>query len=341
MNLLIKDESSQYYKTGFSCDNAIVLSFGEEHLFITDSRYTVEAAESVNKQTGVIEAADLVKTARQLIRKYALRSLVYDPLEWRAGDFKKLSEKLPRVNFKAKEGRLAAMRAVKTDDEIALLKRAAEIGADAFDRFAVFLSENSRTLTEKNLFFKATEILTAFGERPVSFEPILAINANAAKPHALPTDTRLQNGDLLLMDAGVKHERYCSDRTRTAPFENGLNFTRQQHFKDAKIQKVYDLVLKAHDEAIRLAKPGMKACELDAVARNIIDMGGYGERFIHSLGHGVGLDIHEHPYINKRNDVILEENMVFTIEPGIYLPGEFGIRIEDTVVLKADGAHIL
>ncbi len=341
MNLLIKDESSQYYKTGFSCDNAVVLSLGDEHYFITDSRYTVEAAEAVNTRTEVIESADLIKTARQLIRKFALRSLIYDPNEWRSHDFKKLSEKLPRVNLRAKEGFLAAMRAIKSDDEIALLKKAAEIGADAFDRFAIFLDENGQSYTEKNLFFKATEILTDRGERPVSFEPILAVNANAAKPHALPTDDLLKNGDLLLMDAGIKHERYCSDRTRTVQFDNGLNFTRQQHFKDPTIQKVYDLVLKAHDEAIRLAKPGMKAKEVDAVARSVIEAGGYGERFIHSLGHGVGLDIHEHPYINKRNDVVLEENMVFTIEPGIYLPGEFGIRIEDTVVLKADGAHIL
>lgn len=341
MNLLIKDESSQYYKTGFSCDNAIVLSLGDDRYFITDSRYTVEAAESVNSQTEVIESADLVKTARQLIRKFALRSLIYDPGEWRSHDFKKLSEKLPKVNLRAKEGFLARLRAVKTDEEIALLKKAAQIGADAFDRLAIFLSENSQSFTEKHLFFKATEILTDQGERPVSFEPILAVNANAAKPHALPTDDILKNGDLLLMDAGIKHERYCSDRTRTVQFDTAFNFSRRQHFKDPKIQKVYDLVLKAHDEAIAQAKAGMRASELDAVARGIIEAGGYGERFIHSLGHGVGLDIHEHPYINKRNDVILEENMVFTIEPGVYLPGEFGIRIEDTVVLKADGAHIL
>jgi Xaa-Pro aminopeptidase len=206
---------------------------------------------------------------------------------------------------------------------------------------AIFLGENGAPLSEKNLVFKATEILTSQGERPLSFDPILALNENAAKPHALPTDKQLQNGDLLLMDAGIKHARYCSDRTRTAYFHDGLNFSRQQHFKDPVIQKAYDLVLKAHDEAIRRAKPGMKAHELDAIAREIITAGGYGERFIHSLGHGVGLDIHEHPYINKRNDEVLKPNMVFTIEPGIYIPGVFGIRIEDTVVLKEDGAHIL
>lgn len=341
MNLLIKDESSQYYKTGFSCDNAVVLSSGEEHYFITDSRYTVEAAESVNRQTKVVESSDLIKTARQMIRQHGFRSLVYDPGEWRANDFKKLSEKLPRVNLRAKEGFLAAMRAVKSEEEIALLKKAAEIGADAFDRLAIFLNENGQSYTEKNLFFKAMEILTDRGERPVSFEPILAVNANAAKPHALPTDDTLKNGDLLLMDAGIKHERYCSDRTRTVQFDTAFNFSRQQRFKDAKRQKLYDLVLKAHDEAIRQVKVGMTARELDGIARSVIEAGGYGERFIHSLGHGVGLDIHEHPFINKRNDLVLEENMVFTIEPGIYLPGEFGIRIEDTVVLRADGAHIL
>ena len=143
------------------------------------------------------------------------------------------------------------------------------------------------------------------------------------------------------MDAGIKYERYCSDRTRTVPFSSQMDFGTAQLFNDTEIQRAYDLVLKAHDTAIHKARVGMKASELDAIARNIITEGGLGERFVHSLGHGVGLDIHEHPFINSRNNMILEENMVFTIEPGIYIPGKFGIRIEDTVVLKDDGAHTL
>lgn len=341
MNLLIKDESSQYYRCGYSCDNAVVLAFEQENYFITDSRYTVEASEAVNRNTIVIEAPDLMKSLRELIRKNHLRSLLYDPKEWRLSDFKKLESKLSKVNLKAKEGHFSAVRAIKSDDEVALLKKAAAIGAEAFDSFARFLGENDTQLSEKRLFFKATEILTGLGERDLSFDPILAVNENAAKPHALPTDKKLNSGDLLLMDAGIKYKRYCSDRTRTVRYGREFTFDTRQQFGPGELQKAYDLVLKAHDEAIRQARVGMKARELDAIARNVIEKGGYGERFIHSLGHGVGLDIHEYPFLNKRSETVLEENMVFTIEPGIYIPGQFGIRIEDMVVLKQDGAQIL
>ncbi len=338
---LIKGESSQYYFTGYSCDNAVVLAVGDERYFLTDARYTQEAKESVSRHTEVIEASDLMQALRNLIRSLHLTRITYDPLEWRLSDFKKLEAKLPRVTLHPKEGFLARARAVKSNAEVALLKTAAQIGAKGFDEVAAFLRAHGEGLSEKQLFFKATELLTGSGERPVSFEPILAVGANAAKPHALPTAVQLHSGDLLLMDAGIKHERYCSDRTRTVPFSSRMDFGTEQLFNDTEIQKAYDLVLKAHDTAIKQARVGMKAKELDAIAREIITAGGYGERFIHSLGHGVGLDIHEHPYINARNETVLEANMVFTIEPGIYLPGKFGIRIEDTVVLKDDGAHIL
>ena len=338
---LIKSESSQYYFTGYSCDNAVVLAAGDECYFLTDARYTVEARESVSAHTEVIEASDLMQALRGLIRKLGVSRLRYDPLEWRLSDFKKLESKLPSVSLHPKEGYLARLRAVKSNAEIERLKTAARIGAEGFDKVAEFLRTSGEGLTEKQLFFKAMELLTGSGERPVSFEPILAIGPNAAKPHALPTDMALRSGDLLLMDAGIKHERYCSDRTRTVPFSQAMDFGTDQRFTDTETQRAYDLVLKAHDTAIRKARIGMKASELDAIARNIIAEGGFGNRFIHSLGHGVGLDIHEHPFINGRNDMILEANMVFTVEPGIYIPGQLGIRIEDTVVLKEDGAHIL
>ena len=157
------------------------------------------------------------------------------------------------------------------------------------------------------------------------------------------SDKRYKQNDLLLFDAGIKYKRYCSDRTVT--FGNNLkNNTitqRKQRFKNKKQQKIYDIVLKAQETAIKKVTVGMKASKVDALCRDIIVKSGYSDYFVHSTGHGVGLDIHEYPNISSKSDVIIENNMVFTIEPGIYLPNQFGIRIEDTIVMKNGKGEIL
>ena len=147
--------------------------------------------------------------------------------------------------------------------------------------------------------------------------------------------------DLILLDAGVKYKRYCSDRTRTAFFKKDFKFNKKQQFAKKKIQKAYDTILKAQETAIKKARSGMKAKEIDKIAREIIEKNGFGKYFVHSTGHGVGLDIHEMPYISPKSETIIEDGMVFTIEPGIYLKGDFGIRIEDMVVMHKGKAHIL
>jgi Xaa-Pro aminopeptidase len=185
------------------------------------------------------------------------------------------------------------------------------------------------------------EKLTNRGRRDISFEPIVAINENAAKPHAKVSEKVLNRDDLLLLDAGIKYKRYCSDRTRTISINENISMSKIQKFKDSKKQKIYDIVLKAQEAALKAIRVGIKISELDKIARDIITKAGYGDYFVHSLGHGVGLDIHEWPYVNSRNDLKVQNGMVFTIEPGIYLPGEFGVRIEDMVMIKDDKVIIL
>lgn len=139
----------------------------------------------------------------------------------------------------------------------------------------------------------------------------------------------------------MKYQRYCSDRTRTSVFDEHFNFEKKQQFKDAHQQKVYDTVLLAQEAALKAVKIGVKAKEIDKAARDVIDKTGFGNYFVHSTGHGVGLDIHELPVIGSRSETIIEENMVFTIEPGIYLPEQFGVRIEDTIIVRKDGAEVM
>lgn len=339
-NYILLNENAIYYECGFSCDNVVFLNLGSSKYFVTDARYTVEAKEYA-KGCEVIESSDFIKDVQKILKKSKIKKIVFDPNDFTLNFYQKLTNDL-KVKFEPKENFSKLKRIIKTDEEVKILKKAAKIGRKGFTELAKFIRKNGFKEDEKFLYFKAIEKMSQIGKYDLSFEPIVAINANAAKPHALPTSKKLKLNDLLLIDAGVKYKRYCSDRTCTASanFEN-FNFKREQNFKKKKHQKIYDLVYKAQLNAIENARVGMKASDIDKLTREVITDAGYGKYFVHSTGHGVGLDIHEFPNINSESDVIIEDNMVFTIEPGIYLPDEFGVRIEDTVVMKNGKAEIL
>ena len=339
MNYIVyKNENALYFECGYSCDNAIFLALGDDRYFITDGRYEIEAKNLVQNAQVVI-TNNLLNILIDLLKKNRVKKVAIDPKEWDILNYKQLKEEVP-TKIKFKPFFSHKKRIIKTPQEIKYLKKAVKIGKKSFKKIASAIEQNS-TLNEMELNFLAESILRDYGKRDISFEPILAISANAAKPHALPTDTKLKKGDLILLDAGVKYKRYCSDRTRTSYFDGSLNFKYKQKFSSKKIQKAYDTVLKAHDIAIAKAKSGMKAKKIDKLARDVIEKAGFGKYFVHSTGHGVGLDIHEMPYISSRSDTIIEDGMVFTIEPGIYIEGEFGIRIEDMVVMENGKAKVL
>ncbi|QKF58653.1 M24 family metallopeptidase [Aliarcobacter lanthieri] len=339
-NFILKNENAIYYETNFSCDNVIFLSLGSEKFFITDARYTLEAKECI-KDCEVIESSDLVASAKEILNKNNIKELVFDPNDFSYATYSNLVKDIKTI-FKEEPNFSKIKRLIKSDDEIKLLKKASILGRLGFENFAKYIKKYGLKKSEEFLYFKAFENMSQSGKLNISFEPIVAINENAAKPHALPTLKKLRQGDLLLVDAGVKYQRYCSDRTCTSyvNFDN-FNFEREQKFKNKKHQKIYDIVYKAQTTAIKKARSGMQAKEIDKIARDIITKAGYGNFFVHSTGHGVGLDIHEFPNINTKNDLIIEDNMVFTIEPGVYLPNEFGVRIEDTIVMKNGRAIIL
>ena len=339
MNYIVKDENAIYYECSYSSDNALFLRLGSEAFFITDSRYAIEANESVKDATVIIDG-DLYGCANKLIKKSKVKKIDYDPKEWTLFHFEKLKEKL-KTTFVAKPDFSHKKRIIKSSEELLLLRKAAKLGANAFDDFSKLIKKHGFKKDENMLTFMAKAMLSQKGKYELSFDPITAVNANAAKPHALPTDTILSKKDLLLVDAGLKYERYCSDRTRTVSARKDFEFGYEQKFKKKKIQKAYDLVLKAHDNAIAKARSGMKANKIDALTRDIIEKGGMGKYYVHSTGHGVGLDIHEMPYISSKSDTIVEDGMVYTIEPGIYVPNEFGIRIEDMVTMESGRVVVL
>ena len=339
LNYILKDQNALYYECGYSSDNALYLKCGSEAYFITDSRYTVEAKEKV-RGAEVITASNLIAAARKVMKKAKIKKLHYDPKEWSVNAFETFSAK-SSVVFKQRPDFSHKKRIIKSDEELKILTQAAKLGKKAFKTLAKEISSNGFGENEYRLTYSAKSILSDFGRYELSFDPIVAVDANAAKPHALPTEKRLKKGDLLLVDAGLKYRRYCSDRTRTVYAGKNFHFDTAQQFKSRKIQKAYDAVLKAHDNAINKARSGMKAKKVDALTRDIIEKAGFGKYFVHSTGHGVGLDIHEMPYISSRSNTVIEDGMVYTIEPGIYIPGKFGIRIEDMVAMVEGRAVVL
>lgn len=343
-NFIIQNENALYYEINYSCDHGLFLALGDKGYFFTDGRYEVEAKENIKSNKYDIEVQitkDLIRSARNILKKYHKLSVIYNPQDFSVYDFEKLKADL-KINFLAKPNFHQEKRMIKTKDEIELLHKSQTLNNEAFKKFAKYISKKGENALESFLHFKSQSFLTHKGKYDLSFNPIVGINANAAKPHALPSNDKLKKGDLLLFDAGMKYQRYCSDKTRTGYFsKNGLSFKKEQKFKDAKMQQIYDTVLKAQETAIQGIKVGMLASEVDMLAREVIEKAGYGKYFVHSTGHGIGLDIHELPFISPKSKVILEEGMVFSIEPGIYLPKEFGVRIEDLVVVEANGARIL
>ncbi len=339
MNYMLKDENAIYYECAYSCDNAVYIRLGSEAFFITDSRYTIDAKENV-KDAQVLINGDLYAEALSILSKNHVKNIIFDPKEWTVDSFEKMSSK-GGIMFTPKPDFSHMKRIIKSDEELDILAKAASLGAKAFRKLAQDYNESGLGADEYTLTHRAKGILGDFGKYELSFDPIVAINANAAKPHALPTGSILSVGDLLLVDAGLKYKRYCSDRTRTVCIEDDFRFNTKPKYKSKKIQKAYDTVLKAHENAIRNAHSGMRAKEVDALTRDVIEKAGFGEYYIHSTGHGVGLDIHEMPYISTKSDTIIEDGMVYTIEPGIYIPNEFGIRIEDMVAMVDGRAKVL
>ena len=231
-----------------------------------------------------------------------------------------------RAKFLDVEKDILMLRAVKTPEEIVKTAEAEALNVHIWKQA---LKEFKSGMTERII----RAWMNALGDGE-AFETIVCVGANAAECHHVPDDTVWREGEPLLVDMGVRLDGYCSDMTRcirsTEPGPRG-----------AKYNEVYDLVLCANRAAIAAVKPGMTGRQLDAVARRMISKAGYGKCFGHSLGHGVGLDIHEYPVASKRSDAVLKPGMLVTIEPGVYIEGELGVRIEDLVLVTKDGCEVL
>ncbi len=313
-----------FYYSGFTGDDTQLLIVPDGRYLFTDSRYT-EQAESQAAGFDVIETgrSDRYLKINEKLKKHDVSIIGIENEHVTLLDFDVLQSSLYVDGFQDISAILKTMRIIKSREEITIMSEGAKI-SDAV--FSDLLTVIRAGISEMDIF---TEMTYRFNQKgcELSFRPIVAGGENGALPHAPLTSRVLINGDLLTLDFGCKYKNYCTDCTRTIAI-GGL---------DSEQKKGYDIVKIAQKSAFEAIKPGISARDLDATARSIIEDAGYGANFGHGLGHGVGLFIHEAPTLSPLSDEIIEENMVITIEPGVYFKGRFGIRIEDMCLVGKDG----
>lgn len=242
--------------------------------------------------------------------------------------YERLSQLFPKAAFVSAEEKVRLLRMIKDAKELKIIEEACAL-ADYAVEFGV--SEIKEGKTELEVLNALEYALKQKGVTEMSFSTMVLTGANAASPHGTPGETKIQKGDFVLFDLGVVVDRYCSDITRTVAFGD----------MNDKQKEIYDTVLKAQLAAIETSRPGITAAEVDQTARKMIADAGYGEYFPHRLGHGLGIGVHEYPSMTETNQLVLDEGMVYTIEPGIYVPNVAGVRIEDDVYITADGVKVL
>lgn len=353
--VLLDSPSNLYYYTGFTggeamffmavkgnaLENGEASGDGQESGYIiTDSRYY----EQVEKECPELVLLKLEQTGYGQVVKGLLDRIYGEKVRNQDGcmekaciavedtmqlaSYRRLSEACKDYSFQTASDSMNACRMVKDNVELTKLAKAEAIGDAAF---SYILDRIKPGITEAEIALELEFFMKRQGASRLSFDTIVASGSNSSMPHAQVTDRRVEKGDFVTMDFGCVYQGYCSDMTRTvavgAPTE--------------EMKKVYQIVLDANLRALDSIREGIRCSEIDAVARDYIRACGYGAYFGHGLGHGVGLDIHEEPRFSPKCGVITKENMVITDEPGIYLPGRFGVRIEDLVVVKKEGYETL
>jgi Xaa-Pro aminopeptidase len=327
--LLVSEIVNVRYLTGFTGSNGLALIGHETRAFITDFRYVEQAAEQVHPSFERRRASvDLLDTVADVLPAGEVR-LGFDASHVSFQQHARLRELLPnRVELVPAEGLVERLRAVKEPEEIIRIRAATELADASFERL---LRDGLVGRTEREVVLALERDMRERGAQRPSFDSIVAAGAHGALPHAEAREHEIRAGDLVVIDWGAELDGYCSDCTRTvAAREPG-----------EEARAVYELVLDAQLAGVAAVKAGLGGREVDAAARAVIERGGYGEHFGHGLGHGVGLEVHEGPRLSQRSDDVLRAGNVVTVEPGVYLPGRFGVRIEDLVTVTDAGCEIL
>lgn len=327
--VLITGEVNRRYLTGFTGSSGYVLITEHKAYLLTDFRYMVQASQQAVGFEIVEHAASVTDSIKQLLSDNHIQALGFEQEHVMYSTFRTYEEALAPIKLEPVTGLVEELRMFKDDNELALMKEAAELADRTFDHMLTILKPG---VTELEMALEIEIFMRKNGATSSSFDTIVASGERSALPHGVASQRVIGNNEFVKMDFGaLMMNGYCSDITRTVMMGEPT----------ARHTEIYNIVLEAQLHTLENLRPGMTGREADALARDIITSYGYGDQFGHSTGHGLGMEVHESPRLSKLSDTILQPGMVVTVEPGIYIPGFGGVRIEDDVVITETGMRKL
>lgn len=316
------------YLTNFTGSTGLAVITMDKAFFVTDFRYTEQAASQAQGFEIVKNTGPIFDEVAKICAQEQLNNLAFEEAHVSFAEYSVLEEIIEETNLEPIAGVIEGLREVKDEEEIALIQQACHIADQGFDHVLKMIRPG---MTEIEVANQLDFFMRSLGATSVSFDTIVASGLRSAMPHGVASEKVIEQGDLITLDFGCYYQGYVSDMTRTFAIGD----------PGEKLKEIYNVVLEAQLKVIDAAKPGLTGVQLDAVARDHITAAGYGEAFGHSTGHGIGLEIHEGPNVSFRAEKQFVPNNVITDEPGIYLPGIGGVRIEDDLLITADGNKVL
>lgn len=326
--MLITNEYNRRYLTGFTGTAGIALVSKDDACFITDFRYVEQAKKQVKEFRIVQHTGSIMEEIAVQAKKMGIRALGFEQDHLAYSVYTEYKKILKGIEFIPVSNIVEKLRLIKTDEEIKILKEAAELVDRAFSHILHIIRPGVKEIEIAN---ELEFFMRKNGAASSSFDTIVASGYRSALPHGVASDKTIEKGELVTLDFGAYYKGYCSDITRTIAVGD----------PGEEMKEIYQIVLEAQKKGVNEIKPGITGREADAITRTYISEKGYGDYFGHSTGHGIGLEIHEGPTLSVRSDTVLEPGMAVTVEPGIYLPGKGGVRIEDDILITEQGNELL
>ena len=327
--VIVSKPSNIFYLSGYTGEGLALIMRGGAAI-ITDFRYVEQAGQEAPAfETLALEGKEShLDKAYEACRKSGVKTVWFEDDEFTVRTFRKAEGIFSGMDLKPLKGEIETLRRIKDAEELRMIEYACAISTKAFERVLAKIKEG---MTERELARTLEFEMYALGAEKMGFDVIAAAGKNGSKPHAVPSDYRIQKGDMITLDFGAKVQGYTADMTRTVALGE----------PSAEMRRVYDVVYEAQRMAQDAVKAGAEGIKVDAVARDYIYAQGYEGRFGHGLGHSLGIDVHEEPRLSPLSKDVLEANQLVTVEPGVYLPGIGGVRIENTVVVEPEGCRSL
>jgi len=326
--MLVSKPANVLYLTGFSGEGLAVVAASEQTALSTDGRYQLDAQRQCPDCELLMHRDGHLRGAIQYVKRFPSARLAFESEVVTHAQYERLCRELGEEKLVPTKGIVEKLRLTKDEAEIVQIQRAAAIVDRALADLVAGLQPGP---TEREVALELERAILLGGADAIAFRTIVAAGLSAACPHAVPGPNRLQAGQMVTIDVGGQVNGYCSDMTRTVFLGE----------PDERFRNIYQTVFQAQAAALDAVRPAIECRELDRIAREVIAAAGYGDYFCHGLGHGVGLEVHEGPRVSARSDAVLEPGMVITIEPGIYIEGWGGVRIEDLLVVTEDGYRLL